>query len=888
MMMRLRRGTLRVLASVLLLSVMVGVPVALKKLVGFPLPSTTQLRDAWRNNSVDADLVLAIGAAIFTVLWLWFVLTALAELLHVIKCRFSGPSVVLRPLPQGPDRWIRQLMRFIAFSSVTATAALGSLVPGTRFVAAANYTTNAPSVATHQVVAGDCYWDIADHELSALLHREPTAREVLDYTHELVAINHPLLGHRDPAMLWPGESIVLGGAPVLESTTLEPTTAEPATPAPVMHVPVNVDVDVQVNEVPAAIPVGDPVVVEQDVATPVPASAQGPSALSSYVAGLGTALLLSAGAVSMLESRRRRQWRAAIVGTRLMAPTAAQARTEVVLRALAGPERLARLDVALRAVAADLGAQGAVVLAAVLGDLGDVCLFLRGSATPSDATWQLDLHANTWRLSAETPLENLTTQARKCAQPCPALVHLGGVAHGGELFVDLEAIGVLSVVSPHSTAILRHAAASLAVSPFLETVRLFTVGIGDAMLDNDGVEQVDSLDAALDAATMALGSTMTASRTTSTFGLRVTGVGGEAWEPAIVIAAGPHEAGDLAQLATVCAPGRGLAVMVDAAVGTASSAWQLRAVDDYHVLEPLGLRLAPVGCAESEVVAVSDLLQAATVAPVAIERTELRRIGASARFVESEWSVMVRVLGQVDVSARGGVAAEFERSKALELVVWLSQHRRRPTRNAARTALWDLNVRDATFANVVSDARRAMARAVPPPDGEEWVARTLTEDLPLHAGVVTDADLLAARVEHARGLPALDAIEALRPGLELVAGMPFAGTGYLWPDAEGITSSLVLLATGAAIELANHYLSLGDVEGVFWATGQGLQVLAGHEELIALRMRSQARNGDLAGVRHEWESYERALVADPWAAAEPSPKLVALRRELLTSQLAHQ
>ena len=886
MMMRLRRGTLRVLASVLLLSVMVGVPVALKKLVGFPLPSAAQLKDAWRNNSVDANLVLAIGAAIFTVLWLWFVLTALAELLHVIKCRFSGPSVVLRPLPEGPDRWIRQLMRFIAFSSVTATAALGSVVPGTKLVAAASYTTNAPSVSTHQVVAGDCYWNIADHELSASLHREPSAREVLDYTHELVAMNHPLLGHRDPAMLWPGESIVLGSAAIAISTPAKPVNGDIDIDA---DVGIDVDVDVEADEAPAATPVGDPLIVEQAVATPVPARTEGPSALSSYVAGLGTALLLSAGAVSMVESRRRRQWRAAIVGTRLTAPTAAQARTEVVLRALAGPERLARLDVALRAAAADLAAQDAVVVAAVLGDLGDVCLFLRGSATPRDAAWQLDLHANTWRLSAETPLEDLTIQARKCAQPCPALVHLGGVVHGGELFVDLEAVGVLSVLSPHSTAILRHAAASLSVSPFLETVRLFTVGVGDATLDLiDGVEQVDSLDAALDAATMALGSTMTASRTTSTFGLRVTRVGGEAWEPAIVIAAGPHEAGELAHLATVCAPGRGLAVMVDAAVCSASTPWQLRAGDDYHVLEPLGLRLAPVGCAETEIAAVSDLLRAATVAPVAIERAELRRIDASARFVESDWSVMVRVLGQVEVGARGGAAAEFERSKALELVVWLSQHRRRPTRNAARTALWDLDVRDATFANVVSDARRALARAVPPPDGEEWVARTLTEDLPLHAGVVTDADLLAARVEHARGLPALDAIEVLRPGLELVTGMPFANTGYLWSDAEGITSSLVLLATGAAIELANHYLSLGDVEGVFWATGQGLQVLAGHEELIALRMRSQARNGDLAGVRHEWESYERALAADPWAAAEPSPKLVALRRELLTPQLASQ
>ena len=215
----------------------------------------------------------------------------------------------------------------------------------------------------------------------------------------------------------------------------------------------------------------------------------------------------------------------------------------------------------------------------------------------------------------------------------------------------------------------------------------------------------------------------------------------------------------------------------------------------------------------------------------------------------------------------GDVIVECERSKATELIVWLGLHRERPTRGAARTALWDLDVRDATFANVVSDARRALARAISPAAGEEWIARTLTEELPLHRQVVTDAELLAARLERSRGLRSLDAIEVLRPGVDLLAGMPLAGTGYLWPDAEGITSSLVLLATTAATELANHYLLLGDVDGVFWATGQGLKVLSGHEELISLRMRAHARRGDLAGVRGEWESYERALAADSWAAA---------------------
>jgi hypothetical protein len=195
-------------------------------------------------------------------------------------------------------------------------------------------------------------------------------------------------------------------------------------------------------------------------------------------------------------------------------------------------------------------------------------------------------------------------------------------------------------------------------------------------------------------------------------------------------------------------------------------------------------------------------------------------------------------------------------------------------------------VRDTTFANVVSDARRTLARLVAPATGEEWIGRTLTDDLPLHPLVITDADVLADRLRAARGLAPADAIDTLRPALALVRDIPFAGSGYLWPDTEGVTSELILLVTSAAAVLAGHSLGLGDVAGVFWATGQGLKVLPGHEELISLRMRAYGRTGDLAGVRHEWESYERVLNAEVWSDGEPAPKLVALRKELLTPSLA--
>jgi hypothetical protein len=455
------------------------------------------------------------------------------------------------------------------------------------------------------------------------------------------------------------------------------------------------------------------------------------------------------------------------------------------------------------------------------------------------------------------------------------------------MFVDLEAVGVLAVDSPYSDDILRSVAATLAFSPHMAGARLTLVCVdADALLEVGVpaavVDAAATTDAALAAARRAVGSTSAAAAAASTQALRAEAAAGERWEPAVVVA---HESRQA--VARFVAASVGLALVTDGVAGV--DGWTLRFEGSCHVLEPLGVEVQPVGIGHLDLGDVVALAVAPVVfpppsglpAPTGSPVTPRAPVVA-ATYEDMPWELLVTVLGAVGVRDRDGNDVQFERSKALELVVWMSQHRGRSTRTAARTALWDLEVRSATFANVVSDARRSLAKCVMPPEGQEWIGRTLTEDLPLHPAVVTDAELLERRVVAARGLPARAAIEVLRPGVELLIGLPFAGTGFAWSDSGGHTSSLVLLATGAAIDLANHYLALDDVDGVFWATGQGLRVLNGHEELIALRMRAHGRRGDLSGVRSEWESYERALAADPWDAPEPAPKLVALRRELLS------
>ena len=163
-------------------------------------------------------------------------------------------------------------------------------------------------------------------------------------------------------------------------------------------------------------------------------------------------------------------------------------------------------------------------------------------------------------------------------------------------------------------------------------------------------------------------------------------------------------------------------------------------------------------------------------------------------------SFIVRLFGDVRVEVHGDTRVDgqtvtgsqisdvaFEKSKSVELLAWMVTHRERSTRAKARSAMWEGRVAASTFANVVSDARRSLARAVPPEDGD-WIERTMTEELRLASGIVSDAELMIDVRELIRrhdidGVSDGPCIEArLRDVLGLIRGMPFEGTAYLWPD----------------------------------------------------------------------------------------------------------
>ena len=244
----------------------------------------------------------------------------------------------------------------------------------------------------------------------------------------------------------------------------------------------------------------------------------------------------------------------------------------------------------------------------------------------------------------------------------------------------------------------------------------------------------------------------------------------------------------------------------------------------------------------------------------------------------ANWKICVRIMGPVEVADRSWDALRFEKSKSAELLTWLVTHRERPTRIAARTALWEMSIENSTFNNVVSGVRKAINQ-----NGNNLLERESNDVLKVGTEVITDVQILEAAIGRVKNKGADEDFIMLRDALGLVRDLPFAGEDYVWADTEGITSNVVLTVITGALMLSDFYLSRQDLNGVFWATGQGLKALRGHEELIALRMKAHAQQRNISGINSEWLAYERVRIADDRFLDREHNEIAKLRDSLLAS-----
>jgi hypothetical protein len=513
--------------------------------------------------------------------------------------------------------------------------------------------------------------------------------------------------------------------------------------------------------------------------------------------------------------------------------------------------------------------------------------------------------ADTWVLPATLATREIEAPIRALAFGAPSLLQVGR-SDDGDVYLDVQRCGgiALAVDVEWARRIALALARSLISSPFAEETAL--VVVTDAARTTHWGDLGFRPWVVPEAGCPAVGAALIEAIATEVHGDAAVGadvavlhrapVSETPWGATIVFvdSAGPHVPALTRRLRVAGAAVVATSVGTDLPVTT-----MLHRVPSGWLLEPYAVPLLPLGLEHEDVTAVHALLDAVGPDPARdagpVARDTGRACSASSsdathatgtsgdhRSPRGDGCVRVRLLGPVCVEDAAGRPVVFERAKSQELLCWLVLHRDAATRSAARAALWDTAVRDSTFANVLSDVRRSLAAAQPHARCN-WLRRIPPDGLHLHELVVADVETLdAALAAHAAGAP--DALARLHEALSLVRGAPFAGGWFSWADAEGITTRLTMAVVDAVAALGERLLALGRPEEVFQVTATGLSVLPGCDPLVALRLRAHAATGDYAGLRAEWDAYERQLQADPWALGPPAD-LVQLRDDLTASAL---
>jgi hypothetical protein len=568
-----------------------------------------------------------------------------------------------------------------------------------------------------------------------------------------------------------------------------------------------------------------------------------PAALAG--AGLLTALVL--GAAALHQHRRHQHHRP---GFRFASPAAR--RLEKALRAAQQPLDTARLDAALRTLAAGLAGRTGQLpdVAGALVDDGTVHLLLAAPCPDPPAPWRD--HGDRWSLPAGAALPRPDGPAPLAALPTLATI---GSQAGIHLLLDLERLGFLTVYGdpPRALDLLRYLAAELACNTWSDATEVLVAGFdpGEAELlaavNPDRVRTVPSIPDAVALLRHRIASARATLRHTGAadaFAGRVRGLAGDAWMPQVLLAAAASPT-DLAALAGLereldgaarCA----VAVTTTDATPPHPDQWRVTVTPDgvMHVRLPfLRASLAAASLSVEELAPLAETIRAARTAPQlpvppapepdpwaagtdaagcpstpgpagrqvswfapdpGAEPTRTVAGTAGDPDLDADlagWRAgdpirpRIGILGPVTVEAPG-TPPEIRRRLHAELIVFLAQRAGQGADPALiDAALWpDSRITDAARQLTISRARRWLGTA---PDGAPWLP-DVGPDLGyrLAGGYLLDWHLF--RRLRTRGERTEAGTEDLRTALELVRGVPLDGADR--PRAPGTRNPYPWLA----------------------------------------------------------------------------------------------
>lgn len=201
--------------------------------------------------------------------------------------------------------------------------------------------------------------------------------------------------------------------------------------------------------------------------------------------------------------------------------------------------------------------------------------------------------------------------------------------------------------------------------------------------------------------------------------------------------------------------------------------------------------------------------------------------------VVESWDIVLRLYGFPYVESRNGVRASFAKKRSVEVLAWLGMNMDRPRRSAVRTAVWDIEISDASFSTVMSDIRRGISSITIGRNRNEIFPPTFSDHIEVGVSLITDFDLLQRALKRFRTDET--AVGEVIAELKLIRDIPFAGVNYMWADLDGTTTRMVLLALQASCEVAEWARNKNDVDKCADAVKAGLRVMPGHEELLEIQ-----------------------------------------------------
>jgi DNA-binding SARP family transcriptional activator/nucleoid-associated protein YgaU len=773
----------------------------------------------------------------------------------------------------------------------------------------------------HETVVepGDNLWNLAEEHLAADLGRDPSDEEVAPYWREAVAANTDrLVQAGNPDLIIPGQVLVLPATehPAARAPQTEPSAAPdaPNSPAP------------SAEPAPAPFPSTNPSSTTTTTTTTAPSTTPPPDdaaptstpgrppstvdderpaagrpdgdpgagideALPAVVVGGLSSVALAVGLKRLID-RRRRRFVAAHDGQTPSQATGEDRALHQAVAAMADEAQVDDLQLTLGWLATALAGNGSRCRPRVVRHSAESLEVLLDHAdTSAPDGWHAEGDGLVWILDEPVdPDEPL--DGPMC--PAPLLVTIGQPDDDAQLYIDLEADGIVSLEGDVEVArdLARSMLTELALAPLADTLRVIVIGDlvepDAAHLDHlTLVETWADVDDDLTAWAQESHHALVDNEWPNTFAGRGHDADHDALVPIAVVATKPPPA-DLLAVLRGTQPSAVAVVVADHFDGAVAT---IRCEPDALTLDDVGLSFAPQGIDATELEDMGSLLLAVEQPPADPERIDLSdgdesqpvvptgyvAGGGDVGVVEAveatdppDYDVLVRLLG--DIRVEGG--AKPLNPKPTSVTAYLALHRA-VTSDRLEEACWygaDGTSHRKRLRDVMTECRDALGSHHFPAN-RDGVYR-------IGPGIRTDLELFDWHVTRAAEEDSENAAASYRVALDLVTGRPFfyanaARRSFGWVDVEHHATTWEFKVAGVAKAFAELSLDLGRRDEALDVLHGLLQAMPLNSSLVEALMRAHLAAGDRAAADGVYQEHTKAL--DQASLGDPDDAVEQLR-----------